>query len=208
MLHNRALTGLAITLVILLLLVGHPARSAKRQQVIVETGAHGMVYGNLIGVAAAGPTQRDPIVFGNRDDDHAMKANTDGLSLASTYPQDSWTVVDISDCLEHPEDTVAVLLTGILVIGHRHDTNEVADIRICFRAYGQTYEAHWAAQVANFLKYEIERSTFSAWIPVSNGKFEFKRYFAPQIPEGPTVMDHTAYAFNVHLNGVLRNVTQ
>lgn len=81
-----------------------------------------------------------------------------------------------------PSDAKVVFLSGLLIITHG-STAETADLLVGFRAFGDTnsLEALRANGGTWYLGQSVEtstsggqRSTIATWVPVRDGKFEFR----------------------------------
>ena len=110
-----------------------------------------------------------------------------------------WVEIDLTE-QGIPDDTLAVFLSGLLIITHG-TTGELCNLTVSFRAPGDDLSA------ANYLGQAIEahngggqRSTFATWVPVFDRRFEFRwdRGTGGQYPA------HCAYAVNLSLQAYVR----
>ena len=104
-----------------------------------------------------------------------------------------WHIIDMSNVI--PTNAKAIFLTGILIITHGN-SHETADLHVFFRRHGCEEEYIYSGQVCENLM-SGQRSTMSAWIPLSEDlKFEFK-WTRTTFGHYP---DNSAYGINLSLN--------
>jgi len=144
--------------------------------------------GTVLGVTKRSPTQSDPIVF----------LNTYTGQGVDQFPDNQWVTVDVSQIV--PEKSVAVFLSGLLLITHGTSV-ETADLKVYFRADGDNEDYKYDWQTVEASTANGQRSTMAVWVPLSaDRKFQFKwqRSTSGQYP------DHSAYGVNLVLNAYLR----
>lgn len=130
----------------------------------------------------------DEITVADFDNTYTLFINTYTGDGISTYPMGKWNSIDVSEYVS--DNATAIFLSGILIITHGV-TPECADLRVYFRkpgssrhAFGQVIEA----SIANG-----QRSTYSTWVPIENGIFEFQ-WWVPVLSIWPT---YSAYGINL-----------
>ena len=130
----------------------------------------------------------DEVTVTDFDNTYILFLNTYTGDGISKYPMGQWNSVDVSEYV--PYNATSIFLSGILVITHG-TTSECADLRVYFRkpgskryAFGQAIEA----SIENG-----QRSTYSTWVPIEDGKFEFY-WWVPVLSTWPT---YSAYAINL-----------
>ena len=94
-----------------------------------------------------------------------------GQSIPSGIVKGQWTTIDLSAKL--PVGTKALHATGILIITHG-TTVETCDLTVSFRDYGSSATPSYIGQATEAHVGGGQRTNMAAWIPVSNGKFDFK----------------------------------
>lgn len=112
----------------------------------------------------------------------------------------SWHEIDISDKI--PEDTKAVFLSGVLIITHG-TTSEIANLTIGFRAPGSSFDPNGQNYIGQCIEANTtggQRSTFATWVPVIDGKFEF-RWDRPTTANYPI---YSAYGVNLSLQAYVK----
>jgi hypothetical protein len=123
-----------------------------------------------------------------------------GIFLNSTDPSHpqagTWHTKDISDKV--PPNTKAVFLSGCLIITHGMYA-ETADLRIAFRRPGETADHYYNWQCIEAHAGGGQRSTMAVWVPVRDGKIEYKWLRTNNAP----YPNYSAYGVNLSINGIL-----
>lgn len=107
-------------------------------------------------------------------------------NIASPVPlaRSAWNVIDVTT-LGVPADAKAIFLSGNLLISHINASAqprayyEVANLKVAFRAYGDTSDISSCITCQWYLGHTIEtdsgqRSTWATWVPVRAGKIEIR----------------------------------
>jgi hypothetical protein len=99
------------------------------------------------------------------------------------FTRGAWTTVDLSAHI--PSNAKAVFLQGILIITHGSQP-ETADLQINLRPPSSTEAAgNYEGQTVEAAVGGGQRSPFSAWVAVEDGKFQFY-WFTPTYGQWPT----------------------
>lgn len=98
-----------------------------------------------------------------------------------------WSVVDLTE-RGVPQDAVAAFLSGILIITYAGPDQGGADLQVFFRRLGDTATQDIDGQAVEAKTGNGIRSTMSTWVPLVDGKFEWKwtRSTTAQWPNGPS----------------------
>ena len=113
----------------------------------------------------------------------------------------TWTTVDLSDVV--PDNTIAVYLTGILIITHG-TKQETADMHMFFRQ-DQSYDpkGRYTHQVIEASSRNGQRSTMGVWVALdANKRFQYKWETGPESIYGQYPA-YSAYGANLLVNAVL-----
>ena len=103
-----------------------------------------------------------------------------GVTKPDGCTMDTWCTVDLSELV--PKSAISVFLSGILIITHGTSL-ETADLNISFRSIEndelcptpQTPECvQYIGQAVEATVGNGQRSNMATWVPVKNGKFQFR----------------------------------
>lgn len=117
------------------------------------------VEGHAIGVSTDN-SKRPSVLFTN--------------TIASQYhpPANVWYTVDVTRW-GVPSDALAVFLSGMLIITHG-TREETCNLTLALRAPGSNLDSgNYSGQVIEAHVGGGQRSTFSSWVPVKSGRFEW-----------------------------------
>ena len=105
--------------------------------------------------------------------------------IATPVPlsRNAWNVIDVT-LLGVPADARAIFISGNLLISHFNGMAsppiwEIANLKVAFRAYGDTADISSCITCQWYLGHVIEtesgqRSTWATWVPVTDGKIEMR----------------------------------
>ena len=150
------------------------------------------IVGDEIGVIADTTAKKgefhNMVVFLN-------SATGDGVDK---YPMNQWATVDLSGYV--PENTKAVFLSGMLIITHG-SVAETCDLHTYFRSGNSVTDTQYVGQTVEAHIGGGQRSNHSVWVPLDDGKFQFKWNSSTYPNTYPT---HRSYGVNMRLNAWLR----
>lgn len=141
--------------------------------------------GNRLYIPTNGPSLGPvPLLFFNSHTGQGPSRNT-------------WTTHDVSQYV--PPGTSAVHVTGLLIITHGSSA-EVADLMVGFKGYGlPDISGNYKAQCIEAAVGGGQRSTMACWIPLVDGKFEWKW----DVQSLGTYPLKSAYALNLAIDAIL-----
>lgn len=98
------------------------------------------------------------------------------------FAPDVWHTVDVK-LLGIPSDAKAVFIHALLIITHSPYFDEIAGITLSYRRFGATFDntGWYHTQTAEPAKLGGVRTNDAMWVPIEDGKFQFKWHRQAQI---------------------------